>query len=285
MPLRPEFEGIFERQLIYGGPKVGKSWLYRAIGLAYLDSGNENFIHVIDNDKTVMRMLARTPELRDVIKPYPVQAHDLDALPGVTERIFNDVDDGDGNDWIVVDMINRPWDAGPTWFQKKVYGETNSMDYWTQVKKEKDAGDKSKSFGGYESDEWKHIKPAYMGWEHQLTYNAPCHLMLISEEGEVVEQFDKSGKLAAMYSITNGRKPKGEKGLPHRVDSIIHVGRTLKRDGQTVKTRDLTMVGDREREQRWEAATGGTMTIELPGDDEQAFVDMYLCEIAGWVEG
>ena len=284
MPLLPNeaLEGIYERQLIYGGPKVGKSWLYRSIAIAYLEFGNDNYVHVIDNDKTTLRMLAKMPELRDVIVPHVVLAHDLDALPGVTEQILNDVE---ADDWLVVDMINRPWDFGPQWYRKKVFGE-DEISYWAQARMEAEAGDKSKSFGGMESKEWKYVKPAYLGWETTITMSAPCHVMLLAEEGEVVEQYDKSGEEAQKYAIVGGMKPKGEKKLPHRVDTIMRMTKTLGGKGakKRVLGRELTMIGDREREEDWDEITDGTFTLELDVNDELSYVEKYLMDIALWEE-
>lgn len=284
MPFKPPEGAARERLLIYGGPKVGKSWLWLQIARMYKRTKTEGRIIVLDNDRTGRRMVGPRSENADLAEYVEIyEVDDFDEYEEVTAQAMSDLYP---EDWVVVDMASNVWDKLPEWWMRNVYGDS-SANYWTQVRREILAAEAEhkgheKQFGGTSGVDWQFLKRVYMPWETKITMKAPCHIMMICEETQVQERFDKSGQKRAQFATTSGAMPKGQNSLPHRVDTMLRVTKRVHPSGKGVLSRDLTMAGDRDREHIWEEVTGRGLTLELDPKDKVAFPKEYLQGIAGW---
>lgn len=138
----------------------------------------------------------------------------------------------------------------------------------------------SRQFGGASGVDWQFIKKAYYGWEKPITRNAPCNVLALAGEKEVVAHFDKGGEKQARYAGVGAMQPICEKLTPHRFHTEMRIVRRMDRGGRSVAARELTVVRDNQREQLWEEIGGRGRTIEL--SEGPRFALDYLKKIGGW---
>lgn len=278
MPFLPP-DNSEERILVFGSAGSGKSYIWAGIAQMYERTNTEGRFWIIDNDHGAKRMLREFPEVRDRVKIYTPRS--FDDYRGINDEIL---DEAEENDWIVIDLISNVWEMLPGWWMEKVYGE-DSWDYWVNARREVvEASQKGtsaeRSFAGAASVDWQFIKKAYSGWEKPLTLNAPCHVLALAAEKEVVGHFDKSGEKSARYAMTNGMAPVGEKLSPHRFHTEMRIAKIAGKRPGSVIGRQLTVVKDRNREQLWAEHGGRGLTLELR--DGPKFALDYLKRIGGW---
>lgn len=282
-----------ERILVYGGYKAGKTYDWLSIMQLAMKTNTQSHFWIIDNDHQAEA---------SGLGPNGSLAHLLDMATIWTPTDFSEYKEitaeilakADCQDWIVVDMISNVWEQMPSWWMTNVYGE-DEWSYWVSVRKEileaqsRDKGSE-KQFGGTAGVDWQFIGKAYRGWEKKISLEAQCHVFACSSEAEIDERFDKSGQQRQNYAMTNGVAPKVEKGVGHRFHTIMRQVKTVGRDGKTARTRELTVVGDRDREAKWAEKFGRSMTMELTLVDELAVAPIprlgfawdYLIKLGGW---
>lgn len=287
-----------ERILIYGGAKVGKSFTY--IGLMHLARLTRTKSHfwIVDNDNATEAIgLYPGGTYGELLGEQTGEEFESDitkleyenATIWIPEsfdpynQIADEIRDGaKGQDWIVVDMLSNLWEIMPDWWVGNVYGE-NPWEYYAAVRKAIEAeeeGSGERGFGGHSGVDWQYIGKVYRAWEKRLTLYAPCHVIAYSAETEIQAHHDKSGERRAQYAITAAHAPKTEKGAVHRFHTIARMQKKVARDGNTVKERTMTFVGDRDREGMLAEKLGRGSTLTL--SDGPKFGQDYLVKLAGW---
>jgi hypothetical protein len=287
-----------EKLLIYGGYKVGKSLTY--VGLmdfARMTKTDSHFF-IIDNDNsceaiglypggTYGELLGKTIKVADD-QSYKRFSQATIWIPRSFDAYGAIVDEIDQRarpqDWNVLDMASNVWGQMPDWWINNVYGDT-SWGYYARVRKGIENEDKEamgRGFGGQSGVDWEYIGKSYRAWERRITTNSPCHHISLSSETEIQERYDKSGEQAKKYASTSGFAPKTEKDMSHRVHTIMRMTKAFGRDGKTVIERDLTLLGDRDREERWAELAPKTLTI--PVSKGPRFAWDYLVKF-GWKPG
>ena len=294
-----------ERILIYGGTKVGKSFTYLGLMDFARKTNTDSHFWIIDNDNAT-----------EGIGLYPGGSHEglLGEEMGPLELEWKGEKEGSTygmeyehatvwipetfddynpikdhikkhvkpNDWVVIDMISNIWEIMPDWWIENVYGD-NTWEYYASLKKDIHEGDedaKRNDFGGLSGGAWQYVGKVYRKWEKALTLYSPCHVIAYSSESEILAHHDPSGEQRAQWKKGSGFRPKTEKGAPHRFHTIMRMTRRVGRDGKSVEARELTVVGDRDRMDRWDELTGKSQTIELKEGPKFAYD--YLMKIGGW---
>lgn len=281
MPFLPPDDSP-ERILLFGGPGAGKSYAWAGIADMYVKTKTDGRFWIIDNDFGAKRMLREFPEVKDIATLWTPRS--FDEYRDITHEVM---ENAEPNDWIVIDLISNVWEMMPGWWMENVYGE-DSWGYWVSVRREvveaQEAGKSdSRQFGGAAGVDWIFIKKAYFGWERQMTKDAPCHVIALAAEKEVVSHFDKTGEKSARYSGVGGMQPVSEKLTPHRFHTEMRLACRLGPGGRSVASRELTMVKDRQREDVWDEIGGRGRTIELTHGPR--FAMDYLKKIGGWKIG
>lgn len=284
-----------ERILLYGGYKVGKSYTYIGLMDLALRTKTDSHFWIIDNDNategiglyesgTYGELLGEQTDedySNGVKKEFeratiwiPESFDDYQYInPEIRKRVKR-------QDWIVIDMLSNVWEGMPDWWIENVY-EDNTWSYYADVRRaieSDEAGAGERNFGGQKGVDWQYLGKQYRKWEKPLTLNAPCHVIAYSSETEIQERYDKSGEQRAQYKSTSGFAPKVEKGAGHRFHSVARIRKQVGKDGKTVTSRRMTVVGDRDRMDKWEELKG--LTLELSQGPRFGFD--YLVKMSGW---
>ena len=281
MPFLPP-PGVDERILLFGSPGSGKSYAWLSILQMYERTNTEGRFWIIDNDRGASRMMVGFPELMERCRIWTPSSFD-DYRP-INEEIKEKAVEGD---WIIIDMLSNVWSMLPGWWIENAY-QDNQWDYWVEARRQLKAAEETdtkaeKSFDGQSNVDWNYIKKAYNGWEKAITLNAPCHVMALAAEKEVVSYFDKSGEKQAHYAKTNNMSPEGEKHAPHRFHTEMRIAKRAGKRAGSVASREITMVKDRGREHIWEERGGRGLTLEL--SEGPKFAMDYLKRVGGWKIG
>ena len=266
-----------EKILVFGSFKTGKSFLWLDLANTYWKSGNlEPTFYVIDTDFGVGKMLDEGYQhLEDdgMLKVY--NPMDFTELMEASRDIYKKAKRGD---WIVIDMINYPWEEAQTFYTNNVFGD-NMENYFVQMRKEvvaKDGHDK-RSYGGYEGTDWGFITKIYKQFEFPLTMKSLANVFGVTEERKLDGGRGDSPDKLKQFKAAGGMAPVGQKGIGHRFDTIARM--TRRTNGQ----RQLTIVGDKGREESYWAKQDNTIiNIDEP---PRVFARRYLVDVAGWTDG
>lgn len=271
-----------EKILIYGNGKVGKSfcwldiaeWMYRK-----KPAVNHPVMYLIDIDRTWDKAYDNGyAELEKGGFVIPYQPSDFPSMMDVSREVRVKASHGD---WIVIDMVEYPWEKAQHYYIQSVMGD-EPENYFLEMRKEvkkaeaDDKGHKAQ-FGGHEGMDWIFITKVYKQFEIPLTMESRAHVMSVTGEkqlnvnrGATVDQIKQTKHAGKMW-------PAGQKGILHRHDTIMRM--TRRANGQ----RQLTMIGDRNRERIWEEKMGSrTLNIDDDPAHKRAFAKRYLKDIAGW---
>lgn len=237
-----------ERILAFGGYGAGKTWNYFDIARHTPDGVR---FWVIDTDMTTLPFLESEEfgglESRfEVFEPFTWPEY-MDAIKRIRGEAGRD-------DWIVVDMMHKPWEEVQNHFAEEVYG-TDLGDYWTSYLKalqEKDGRGSKSAFDG--TTDWQAIKKMYAQFTGNLL-RVKGHLYLAAPEKKVNEQFDGD-----VYS-DGGMKPDCEKSTGHMTRTVLRM-----------KRQRVTTVKDRQRG-------------EIQGAKVNSFALDYLVAKGGWQVG
>lgn len=293
-----------EKILIYGGYKAGKSLTYVGLmAFAQLTKTPSHFF-IIDNDNA-SEAIGLYPGgtygelLGDTIHQAKDQSYSRyeNATVWVPRsfddytKIVDEIDEkAEPQDWIALDMASNVWGQMPDWWISKVYGD-NPWDYYVRTRKaveDNEEGSKDRNFGGLSGGAWEYVGKSYRSWERRITTNGPCHILALASETEIQERFDKSGEQARKFATTSGFAPKVEKDMPHRVHTVMRMTKSMGRDGRTVIERNLTLMGDRDREGKWAELAPKTLTIPVATVEQgqmPRFAFDYLVKVGGWKLG
>ena len=241
-----------ERILLMGPAGTGKSWAAYDMAKQVLEANNTVF--VVDNDFSFGRMSEESP--------YEGDAGDLtvtDCFPDDWEAMLlaleNAVESGQRDDMLILDSITPTWQAAQDWYADEVFGKSLDEFFLEQRK----AAGQGQAFDGWK--DWGVINKVY-GRMYRYINRFPGHVVLTAEIDGLGDTEDKDTR--SLYG--NRRvKPRGQKSLGHRVNTILLTGK--QRDG----TFTLSTIKDRGREHD-----------RMEDEEYKSFVLSYLVARAGW---
>jgi len=263
-----------ERILVYGSYKLGKSFCWLDIANSLYQSGNrDHHFYVIDTDFGVEKMLDEGfGHLEDEGMLTVYTPMDFTELMQASKEIRRNAQ---RHDWVVIDMLSYPWNEAQSFYIEGVYGDEPD-NYFMEMRQEVKAkgGKDKRSFGGHEGTDWNFITKVYKEFEMPLTVKGHWNVFAVTDEKKLDADRGASPEQVKQYKNVGLMAPAGQKGIGHRFDTVLRM--TKRANGQ----RQLTMVGDRGRENRaW--AKRDSMTIDID-EPPQAFAQRYLVEVAGW---
>lgn len=218
-PFRPS-RGVQERQLLFGVEGTGKSEAWISIAVEAQETGSNAQFYVIDTDGSAQVSLLAHGELENI---HIYQASDPDGLlihpddsyteHGTWWEAFAEAGKlirgirPTTDDWIIIDRIDRMWDAVQSWWIDKAYGSDEDA-YWAQLRAEQlEAAEKGKGterdFGGFGGNrDWVQIKKVYNAGTLGLLAGPPSHKLAVALEKDIHPQSKKAPQLRGLYGET-----------------------------------------------------------------------------------
>lgn len=219
-----------ERILLFGIEGTGKSEAWLSIAAEYHRRGMDERFLVVDTDGSAGYSMLAHGELDNV---WIWDASDPD---GLLVRPDGDMEDcgtqweafttaateiramkpGRG-EWVVIDRIDRLWDAVQSWWIEEAYGEDEDA-YWAelraeQIKMKEEAGrGTERDYGGFQGNrDWVQIKRVYTKGVLGLLSGPPCHKLAVAIEKDIFEQDKRASQLRSLYGETMpaGKKDQG----------------------------------------------------------------------------
>lgn len=263
-------KGVQERILAFGVEGTGKSEAWISIAVAAQESGAESHFYVIDTDGSAKVSLLAHPELHN-ISIY--QASDPDGLlihpdGEVTEhgtwweafaeasRLIRALRPGP-EDWIVIDRLDRMWDAVQSWWIDKAYQQDEDA-YWAELRAEQVAAKEGgkgtdRDYGGFQGNrDWVQIKKVYNTGVLGLLAGPPCHKFVVCLEKDIHPQSKRAAQLRGLYGETMPAG-KGDQGADFWLtvqfkrapggDHLVFVRRTKDRAFENPGVIDITDKG------------------------------------------
>ena len=266
-----------EKILIYGSYKIGKSSQWLDILQASYEARLGNHFFLVDTDRAYSKMMEEMHvdyEAEGYVTLY--EPDDFSELMDASREIRGNAGKGD---WVILDMLNYPWEEAQYYYTEKVFGEEPD-NYFLAMRQQVVAsgGKDARSFGGFEGNDWNFITKVYKQFETPLTMRGDWNVFGVTEQRKMDARDDDPEK-AKQYKGVQGHIPVGQKGIGHRFDTVFHMRQRVSGD------RELHMVGDRGREKEGGAwAELGTNVITV-GEYPKGFTRRYLVDIAGWEKG
>ncbi len=246
-----------ERILLFGKEGTGKTNAWCTIAAWMRRTNSPGKVYVVDTDLAVDRM---ADSYGDAFFENVV-AGDANEWEDYTKLVNNYHSLGTNDDWLVVDLIDKAWEAVQNYYVEQTSGKDPAA-YFLEYRKEKEEG--HPLAGAYGSN-WTVINKLYSQWMGKVI-RFPGHVLLCTP-GEPIQQPNKDGSGGDSKDVleTYGRvayKPKGQKGLGFQVHTVGLMA--TKGEGWV-----MTTVKDRSRER-------------MKGAVVNDFVDDYLVKVGGW---
>ncbi len=263
-----------ERILLYGSYKTGKSGSWLDIARAYHTNNQPGHFYIIDTDFGVPKMIDEGFEwLEDIATIWTPR--DFDEMMAASKEIRKAAGP---DDWTIIDMLEHPWSEAQNYYINNVYGD-EPEDYFIEMRKEVKAkgGKDARSYGGHEGMDWTFITKVYKEFEIPLTTKARSHVFAVTSERKLDPNRGADPDKVKQFKTAGLMEPVGQKGIGHRFDTVMRVTR------RSSGMRELTMVGDRGRENRiWANLETNTIPIGDWDEDNSGFFESYMVGIAGW---
>lgn len=249
-----------ERILLYGGWSSGKSSAWVAIAQWIARTKSPSRLLILDTDRAWEAMDPGDMDGIVVIENAP-------EWPEIKMGTKKLVAQGTRDDWLVVDLADKPW----TKAQEDYWETVSGKDFDEFLQEGTKTG--TLDLAGDHGKHWGFINKKYATFSGQLQ-RFPGHIIACTGASEV-RQPNKSGKggdsseLRAEYGRF-GFRPTGQKDLPHLFHTVLFMQE--KRVGEewvvsTVKER---------------GPIGAPKRPYLKGEKVEDFVRTYLFKVAGW---
>lgn len=246
----------FERILAFGTFGAGKTYAWLTIAKwAHRTKSNSQF-WVIDTDAAIERMLFSEDfkEIRDRVHTFPAF-----EWPEYEQGLQESLENAGTEDWIVVDMIGKAWEAVQTYYVNEVF-EQDIGEYFLAARKAMRAKKTLNAFEGW--TDWQVINRLYTQWAGKLIYKAKCHVFAVTPEDRLMRDAERD--VATLSSFGDiGFKPSGQKHLGHQFHTVLRFHYGKPEDWR------ITTVKDRERDR-------------LIGKQLKDFVLDYMIKVAHW---
>lgn len=267
-----------ERILLMGGMNSGKSTCWVNWAEQLQKSSPESKVFVCDTDFATERMLGgwyegteeycgiKWEKYKNVYAHIPVLWDEYLAFSDFAKRHPTK------KDLVVVDMVDKPWEAVKENFVEKVYGQQLDEFFLEKkigsVESKKQAGN---PLGDAHGNSWDIINKRYRRFQNDVFYYCKAQIVGCTPAAAVnMEDQDRGGDSKEIKNLYGkyGYKPVGQKGLGHLFHTILLLkderkGHTV----TTVKERDIK---------------GFEKRRELQGEVYEDFVMDYLVLVAGW---
>lgn len=253
MPLRPS-EQLHERILAIGAPGTGKSCAWLTIARLSQQTGSPARFYCIDTDYAIARMLhTEFRDLRNVV------VYEVSSWTAIEDALRQSLQAGAWDDWLIVDMIDMPWDLVQAYYTEETRGQDIGR-YFLEVRKT--LGDKDNSLRPFDGwTDWQVINKLYLSWIYGVIYHSNMHIFATSKiEATDVKNDDK--EMLALFG-PYGVKPRGQKHLGHQFHTILLFSCLKPYDWR------LTTIKDRGR-------------TPFEGAPLKNFALQYLVAKAGW---
>lgn len=212
--MKPANERRRERILLMGGPGSGKTrgWLTVADWLRKTKSSSH--VWVIDTDDAVGASIEEFPRLMDWDQLHAYDAFTYDQYRDTIKEIVPQVKRGD---FVVVDLMDKAWEASQDYYSTEVYGQSKA-EYFLARRSEMKKN--VKNFQPYEGwTDWTIIKPMYNEFVNHVFYKHPGHVIVCTGIKALDRKTDKKDIVEMFGSL--GFKPGGEKNLPHAPSTVL----------------------------------------------------------------
>jgi len=208
----PKIQGMRERILVYGVHGAGKTYAFLSIARLLQEKGSPARMYIVDCDDGVPRMLAEEfPDLENIeIRP----AYDWQTATAAMDEF---TDKAKLDDWIVVDMIDKPWSSVQSYFTEEVYGKTMG-DFLLEIRKEAKTPKEAATAIAREQM-WQIIGNLYKDWQKKFIYQNPAHIFATS--GLSIVSRDEDAEVRRLYP--GGTMPAGHKRLGHEFHTVIQM--------------------------------------------------------------
>lgn len=254
-----------ERILVAGGPGSGKSSCWVSIAAWIKKTKSDAKVRLLDTDLAYDAY--RSDYIEDVVEAYSADMENSDEWPQVLQKFKAD---SRPDDWIVVDMADKLWEAARGYFWRTVSDGTSLGEIYMKAMQ----GDLD--MGGPYGRNWDVMKKIYQDSMSPFL-SARCHKLALTPAQEVFT--DKSGAALNVKDAEYVRfkyKPAGESRLPHLFHSVLLAQRIPSQKVEGTWT--LTTIKE-------QGPIGLPKRQDLHGEAVTAaagFVGAYLVKVAGW---
>lgn len=208
-----------ETILLYGKPKIGKTWAYCSAIKKCLDAGANVFLINTDNGvkRTLQEYLGKEFDtLADKINYYLIT--NIDDI----EEIIKDVKEHcKPKDLIVIDLLSDFWEMAQQKFVENLSGG-NVVDYYERASR-----DKAK-FGLLSGQQWQYVKKLDGMILTELVIRPPCKVIAVASGKEIeMDRVHKNKEIIDRFDAV-GEKPSGQRELQYKFNTIIYIGELKK---------------------------------------------------------
>jgi len=253
-----------ERILICGEADAGKSSAWVSIAHWIVKTKSQAKVRVLDTDGAWDAMWSS--EIESAVEVVSTDRSECDTWPGIMQGFKKKADP---NDWIVVDMIDEPYEAA-----KGVFWQAKERSSLAEVYLRNVTGEGFDMGGGYGRN-WDAINKVYDEMVGPF-FSAPCHKLACTPAQEVWT--DRQGLAANKTDqqyVQFKFKPRGATRLAHKFHTIL-----LAQKVPSGRGAEWLMTTMKER-----GPIGLPSREMLLGESVQAgmgFVGAYLMKVAGW---
>ena len=204
-----------ETILLYGNPKIGKTFAYCSILDKKIKEGSD--IYLINTDGGIAKTLKQyfgedVDKISSKLHFYFIGSVE-EAFNTIT-KIKNIVKD---KDVIVIDLISDFWELEQAQFITELGGE-NPLGMF--VKGMKDPA----RFGLFLGSQWQYIKKLDNFIIDSLIIRPPCNTIIATSSSKDVEiEKSISGVKKHSYDVA-GARPSGSPSLPYKFNTIVYIG-------------------------------------------------------------
>lgn len=218
-----------ETILLYGAPKVGKTWAYCSAIAKVIAKGNKVFL--INTDGGISKTFKQYfgPKAKEVSQK--VEYHFVDDMADVFEAVKVIKEKVKPNDWIIIDLVSDFWELAQHKFMEEASGG-NILGYVKRMSENK------KAFGLFEGSKWQYIKKLDNYVLEQLVVSPKCNVLGVAAEKDLKIEQAMTGKVKQVEFMAAGSRPAGQPQLSYKFNTIVFLG-------QQKQKRYFQVMGDR----------------------------------------
>jgi hypothetical protein len=220
-----------ERVLLVGPYGSGKSHAWISLAKMLGRTHTEAALHVLDTDNAAVRMLEAVPHASEVF----IHVNECYEWPDYEHALKAAALNAKPQDWLIVDMIDKAWQAVQDYFIDQVFGTTSER-FFLEARKE---GTKGSPLAGEFGVNWNVINKLYYAWYNKVI-RWPGHVLACTP-GDPVNRATDNVDTVNLYGKT-GVKPRGQKHLGHGFHTVLLLG-------EDSSGRYFSTIKDRNREE------------------------------------
>jgi len=235
----------FETILLYGKPKVGKTFAYMSLIEDKLKENPQTKFYLICTDNGAARTFKeyfkeKTPEIKKQIKYFPL--FDAEQITPIADAIIKEVKPAD---WVIVDLISDLWEYSQDKFVEQMVGA-----YGGDLSKYLiSASQDTKKFGMFTGMQWGTVKRYNEELTKRLIVEPVCNVFCVASEKDMAmeeaiaeavakkkrEEYEKSD-IATMFEKI-GSRPGGHKLLSYKFNTVVYISGIIEKQFQIIGDR------------------------------------------------